>query len=288
MDIFFTDNIISVHKNGKEWLNKLPKLLEKLCADWGLILLSPFERLTYSYVVRVQHQNQTFVLKCTPPCERTNREIDWYLSGVKGCPSLLKYSKENGALLLEILEPGSSAKELVRANQDDEATRAIAFAIQNLETSEKLRDSFLHIREFDKAFLKLRPHVDATLVDKAQSLLKDLCKDTTTDCLLHGDIHHDNVLKSGKIWKVIDPHGYIGPKAFETGAMIRNPNDCFPDDKPLGMILNRRLDIMAEVLLYARDEIQAWSFVYTMIATAWSLGDHGEVPEEHLEILKLL
>lgn len=288
MDSFFTANIISVHINGKEWLDKLPKLLKKLCADWDLVLLSPFERLTYSYVVRVQHQGQNFVLKCTPPCERTNREMDWYLSGIKGAPLLLNSSKENGALLLELLDPGSSAKELVRSNQDDEATRAIAFAIQNLETSDPWKGSFPHIRDFDRNLSKLKPHVESILVDKAHDLLKDLCKDKTKDCLLHGDIHHDNVLKSGDTWKVIDPHGYVGPKAFETGAMVRNPYDCFPDDKSLDTILNRRLDLMAEVLSYPRDEIQAWSFLYTMIATAWGLEDHGEVPEKHLEILRLL
>ena len=284
----FSDNIVSVHKNGQDWLKNLPKLLKVLCSEWNLTLFSPFERLTYSYVVRVQYQGKISVLKCTPPCERTSREIDWYLAGVKGSPVLFKHSKEKGVLLLELLEPGVPAKDLVRRGLDDEATRAIAIAIQNLQTTSNANGSYPHIMNFDNDIAKLENHLDFILITKAQDLLRNLCKDSTKDQLLHGDIHHDNVLKSGNTWKVIDPHGYAGPIAFETGAMIRNPYDCFPKDKPLEQLLNRRIDILAELLPYSRIEIQAWSFVYTMIATAWSLVDHGEVPEEHVRILNIL
>jgi streptomycin 6-kinase len=47
--------------------------------------------------------------------------------------------------------------------------------------------------------------------------------DDTTRFLLHGDLHHWNILKnSSGGWKVIDPQGVIGPAFFECGRFIEN------------------------------------------------------------------
>ena len=41
--------------------------------------------------------------------------------------------------------------------------------------------------------------------------------------VLHGDLHHDNVLRHGDGWVVIDPHGYVGDAAVEPATMLYNP-----------------------------------------------------------------
>ncbi len=40
--------------------------------------------------------------------------------------------------------------------------------------------------------------------------------------MLHGDLHHDNILQNGNYWVVIDPKGLIGEPAYEVSSFIRN------------------------------------------------------------------
>lgn len=37
--------------------------------------------------------------------------------------------------------------------------------------------------------------------------------------MLHGDLQHRNILKSGDKWKAIDPHGIIAERVFETAPL---------------------------------------------------------------------
>lgn len=39
---------------------------------------------------------------------------------------------------------------------------------------------------------------------------------------LHGDLHHENILRHGDAWKVIDPKGLEGDPHFECVAWVRN------------------------------------------------------------------
>lgn len=79
----------------------------------------------------------------------------------------------------------------------------------------------------------------------------------------------------------------MGPRGFEVGAMIRNPYDCFPKG-PIGKILENRIAILSGKLPFTRAEVVEWSIIYTLIAAAWSLADHNEVPIEHIEISEQL
>jgi streptomycin 6-kinase len=46
--------------------------------------------------------------------------------------------------------------------------------------------------------------------------------------------------------------------------------------------------ILKEELPFDWKEIQGWAFAYTMMSTAWSVTDHGEIPRSHIEILEIL
>jgi len=285
-----SENIKSVHgEDGITWLSELSQNLREVENNWDIKIVKPFGNLTYSYVAMVETTDGQAVLKYTPTCKRTEQEIAWYIHGPSAAPIMLKSDSERGLLLLERLLPEGSAKDLVKLGKDDEATEAIASVVVELGSSRSTSDfSFLHISEFHKNLSSLTGYLDEEALDKALNMLKDLTLDKSKDCVLHGDLHHDNVLSSGDSWKAIDPHGYIGPRAFEVGAMIRNPHDCFPKTISLKAILTRRIDIMANNLPYSKKEIQAWSLIYTLVAASWSLTDHGEIPREHVEIAKAI
>ena len=284
----FVDNVSDVFgATGQKWINDLPAILDSLMQNWNAEPIAQFSNLTYSFVVRVKLKGgQEAVVKIAPPCGRTQSEIAWYRHNSVGTPKLLGFDMVRGALLLERLLPGHTLKQLIRENRDEEATEALAQVILKLSPSKG--ESFKHVRELVRDLDVLDGKVDARVLERARSIFRELTLDTSKDVCLHGDIHHDNVVASGSDWLLIDPHGYLGPRCFEVGAMIRNPYDVFPRYASMRKILGDRLRILQSNLPFSAEEISGWAYAYTILATAWSVGGHGEVPKEHIEILEVL
>lgn len=280
------NNIGAVHgDSGRRWLSSLPALLAELRNAWELGPLTPFENLTYSWVARTRLRHVDAVLKVTPPCDRATREIAWYQHQPAVSPRLLRSDTQKGALLITRLRPGTPMQAWVHQQRDDEATEGIARVIMGLSES-PIRDAsgFRHVSQFRTDLQRLGGAVPRALSEKALALLTELATPSSEDCLLHGDLHHGNVLRSGQTEKAIDPHGYVGPVAFEVGAMMRNPDDGFPRERTLSETLRRRLSVLTNALPFSRFEVSAWSFLCTLISASWAFTDHGELPKRHLEI----
>lgn len=65
-------------------------------------------------------------------------------------------------------------------------------------------------------------------LDSAEGMLAELCKKYTRQLLLHGDLHHENILKNEKGgYTVTDPKGVIGDPVFDLSRFIL---DEFRDD----------------------------------------------------------
>jgi streptomycin 6-kinase len=64
------------------------------------------------------------------------------------------------------------------------------------------------------------------LVELAEALFAELLASTQQEMLLHGDLHHTNILTAGRQpWLAIDPKGVIGEPAYEASVLctIRYP-----------------------------------------------------------------
>jgi streptomycin 6-kinase len=75
------------------------------------------------------------------------------------------------------------------------------------------------------------------LVEMAERLFDELLSSSSSCVLLHGDLHHLNVLKSQDGWKAIDPKGVAGEPAYEVCALLLNPISRHSND---GQIQRRR------------------------------------------------
>ena len=65
----------------------------------------------------------------------------------------------------------------------------------------------------------------ARLVEQAESLFRELLGSAEPSVLLHGDLHHFNILAGQRRpWLAIDPKGMAGEPAYEVGALLRNPD----------------------------------------------------------------
>ena len=93
--------------------------------------------------------------------------------------------------------------------------------------------------------------------------------------LLHGDLHHDNILSAERQpWLAIDPKGIVGEPAYEVGALLRNPWSVLLDMPQPGRILARRVDQLAEELGFDRARIVGWGIAQAVLSAWWCLEDH--------------
>lgn len=286
----FVKNIQATYgQEGVLWLKNLPHHLERLSVQWDFQLIHPVKNLSYNFVAIVKLPSGLAVLKTAPPAAQLIAEAEWLKAHKKSVPRIFHIDNENNAYLMEKIWPGTSLKHLVKEGKDEQATRIISQTILDLQSVVPLHlASYQSISEHIASLDFLRGHLDVHFIDSAKSIFRDLCASSTKNIILHGDLHHDNILQNDASWDVIDPLGYIGDPCAEVGSMIFNPLDCFPQHLPLQNIIQTRLRILSEMLPFDVGRIQAWAFCLTLRSAGWDVEGFGCPNYQTLEIAKIL
>ncbi len=271
---------------GRTWLLELPTLLLDIARRNGLSLAPPFPNLTYNYVApAIMADGTEAVLKVCVPNPEFNSEISalTHFNGV-GSVSLLHADASSGLLLLERLIPGEPLTIMALGDDasDDKATSIACNVIRSLTRKLPPTSPFRTTADLAQGFLRLRSRFGGgvgpfprDLVDLAERVWEELEATAQDAVLLHGDLHHDNIIycQPRGAWLAIDPKGYIGDPGFETGALLRNLwRDRCEVAEPEKR-LNRRLDKMSDELNIARSRIQQWGFCQAMLSVWWSYED---------------
>lgn len=263
--------------DGARWLERLPALLADIAVRWELMLGPPFE-LSYNYVTSVHRADGIpAVLKLGVVRPELQNEIDAlrHYDG-RGACRLLAADETIGALLLERLHPGHTLVAFAEAN-DEAATRAVAHVMARLWAPAPPNHRYRSVADLARSLADLRPHYDgttgpfpATLINRAEGLFAELLSSQAVPVVLHGDIHHLNILAAGtNEWCAIDPQGLIGEPAYEIGAFMRNPAPGIGDWSDLPRVLERRIAIFAEMLGLDRYRIHGWALAHTVLNAWW-------------------
>lgn len=201
------------------------------------------------------------------------------------------YRSTDRALLMERLQPGTPLAALSRGGRDDEATEIICDIAERLRALPLPRDSFPTIEQWGEGFRRHRARsghrlVSPALIDEAEQTYFDLCRTQGERVLLHGDLHHYNILRDAvRGWLVIDPKGVIGEPPFELGAALRNPFDCRELTADPAQLM-RRVGLMSRRLGYAPERVLRWHFAQGLLSVVW-LAEDGFADSEIASGLKL-
>lgn len=178
-----------------------------------------------------------------------------------------------GVVLLERLTPGNNLSTLSIEGRDDDATEIIADVIGRMSCVRPALQGIASARDLLPGFQKYR-HTDGSLmpiemVDRAERVFADLCDSQTDVRLLHGDLHHYNVLfDSRRGWVAIDPSAVQAEIEFEVGASLRNPYDA-PELLGRPETVLRRLEIYRKALGLDADRALRWAFSASVLAALW-------------------
>lgn len=179
---------------------------------WGVELEPPFELSNVSYVAPTKN-GAVLKVPWAGDDEAMHEADALKMWGGNGAVQLLRRSPR--ALLEERCVPGNDLSGL----SDIEATK-IAVDIA--------------LRLWRPATAPFRPVTAAVArwLDRAESERKELVPLARelfaevgggADWLVHGDLHHHNILQSGKRYVAIDPKPYLADREYDVPAFLWNP-----------------------------------------------------------------
>jgi streptomycin 6-kinase len=94
--------------------------------------------------------------------------------------------------------------------------------------------------------------------------------------LMHGDLHHFNVLAHAGAWYAIDPKGLSGDVHFEAAALLRNPFESLLAASDIAGLLGRRIERIARATGLDGGRLRDWGIVQTYgCASSGSAGWRG-------------
>jgi streptomycin 6-kinase len=280
----FEQRIIGVHgEAGRRWLQRLPETVNAYAGRWGLAVGPAFEPLSYNYVAQAVRSDGTdAVLKLGVANPLFTQEIAaLQLYDGRGAVRLFEADADEGALLLERLQPGMPLSELA---DDDEATLIAAATMQQLWRPLPAGHPFVPVATWAAGLGRLRARFGGgtgplrpDLVDRAEGLFAELLQDMDEAVLLHGDLHHTNIVSAQREpWLALDPQGAAGEPAYETGALLRNGFQHLPAAGERRRLQARRVALLAERLGLDRERILAWGVAQAVLSAWWDVEDNTE------------
>lgn len=281
-------------EDGEKWAAAFPEALSACVTAWELENITPLSNLSYNFIAAAETASgQAVILKMgVPNPELTTEVLALRAYNGRGAARLLDYDSVHSALLLERLSPGTELHRLGNNLQECETAARVMEQITILPPD---KHEFPSIAEWVEVFDETEQEVDpqayglpVAMLDTARGYAEELIRTTGQDWLLHGDLHHFNILyDEQRGWTAIDPKGVIGDKAYQTARFFFNPSpDLLSMPDPLA-VTRQRADIFSERLKLDRQRILRWAYVDCILSACWSI-DEGADPEYVVECARLI
>ena len=290
---FITTILNTYRDDGKRWLAELPALIDEASRRWGLTDITPVDNLSYNFVAYTNRPStalrstQGAVLKIgVPNPELTSEMAALRLFNGDGAARLLEADPERGMCLLEQLLPGEMLAALA---DDDQRTHIAADVMLRLWTPVPVGEPaprdlpFIKLSDWFAGLDGVRPHFGGgtgpfpqRILEMAEALIPELFAASSPPLLIHGDLHHFNILSSGRGWLAIDPKGVVGPPEYEVGPLLINPIPDFLRGEAAVRQAERRIAILSERLGFAPQCIRDWAICHAILSAWWDIEDSGE------------
>ena len=196
----------------------LARIADEIAGEWGLELGTPFALSRFSYVVPA---GRDAVLKITPADDdESDEEADalGHWSGA-GAPRLLRHDRARRALLIERARPGTDISRLA----DEDATGIAVGLGRRLwrPAGAPFRWIGDHVPVWLEQAERSATEARRALLPVARRLYGEL--DVRRVTLVHGDLHHHNILDAGDRHLAIDPKPMLGEPEFDVPSFLWNP-----------------------------------------------------------------
>ena len=269
-------------------LRPLVERVEERVREWHILVHKTLDTES-SFIAFGRRHHQPVVLKVL------RQQGDEWSSGevlevFDGQGMVRVYEYVGGAVLLEQLNPGTPLAGMALNGQDEEATEILADVMQRMSHPRTSSTAFITVQNWGKGFERYLASGDKQiphdLVAQGQRTYLNLCASQQEVQLLHGDLHHYNVLFDvDRGWVAIDPKGVVGEVEYEIGAALRNPYES-PELFASPETVERRIKRYEAKLKLNADRALAWGFAQAVLSAIWSVED-GFTVDAHNPSLRL-
>jgi streptomycin 6-kinase len=200
----------------------------------------------------------------------------------EGAVRILKYD-ENALLMERALSDKPSLKDMVGNGQDDEATLLICNVAEKLHVYKKLAPPELTYLQdwFDELWLAASQY--GGILKACAIVANELFQSPEEIVVLHGDLHHENVLHTSAGWAAIDPKGLIGERGFDYANILCNPDEQTALTKGR---LSKQAAVIAKAVELDHARFLKWIIAWAGLSASWIMND-GEDAKFKLTIAEL-
>ncbi len=262
-------------QRGRDWVDALPALVDHAIATWQLSDCRLFEPLSVNLICLAHSSiHGDVVLKLGVPQTEVSTEMRLLaLWDGQGACRLHAADPNRGMMLLERLQPGTDLTGLPTTQERSLiAARLMARLHRPAPPDHGLP---LYAERLAAAFARARRDGWGCLdlIAEAEARIRP---DGPQQVLLHGDLHHWNILQAGAHeWRAIDPHGVVGPAAVGPARFIQNEFSLV-DEAAWPAMLTTMTSIFADVLGETPRSIATAAFIDMVLSLCWSFEDHAD------------
>lgn len=263
-------------------------MFESHLARWGLIPDGDPITTAAARLLPVLRGNEPAMLKLSDAeDERLGGVLMTWWDG-DGAARVL--AQDDAAILLERATGPASLAEMARSGRDDEACRILCAAAARLHAPRpKPRPELVPLASWFRDLEPAAAGHGGILVRSAEAA-RALLAEPREVAVLHGDLHHDNVLDFGpRGWLAIDPKRLVGERGFDFANIFTNPDLADPT-RPVATEpgrFARRLEVVVEASGLERQRLLRWILAWTGLSAAWYLGDDDPLAAIDLAIAAL-
>ncbi|PPH00137.1 kinase [Rathayibacter sp. AY1F6] len=258
-------------ERGREWLDRLPLLVDRQCERWGLTVDGESIHGSNALVVPVLRGPQVAVLRLAPLGDDVATEVaalaHW---DGRGVVRLLDAAPDAGASLLERLDHTRSlADEPLAAAVVTlgELTRLLAIPAPAAAPSTRTiaREA---VEPFPKEWDALGQPTSRILLEEAVRTASWLAERDAPSTSVDGDLHFEQVLAGGRYpWTVVDPVLLQGDGEYDVGRVLWSRPDELDTDRDV-LTAFKAFVTAADV---PAERARAWAIVRSMSYLLWGL-----------------
>ncbi|WP_462413564.1 aminoglycoside phosphotransferase family protein [Neobacillus sp. Marseille-QA0830] len=267
-------------EEGRDWLKTLESRVQTCANKWELKLNGPVHNLSYHYVIKaVDAKGIPVILKMgVPNFDFQNEIMTLEAYNGEGCARLINSDPITGAMVLEQMIPGTMLSDEADENQAiihyAKVWKAIRRPLPVNSHYPSILDWAAGLKRYQNQFPNDQGPIPSEMVHIAQGCFDFLTKTSEGNELLHGDLHHENILYSKNHgWIAIDPKGVAGDRYFDLISFLINQLHHQPNPKE---VLKQRIESLVDLLELERERLLKAGIAMSILSACWGLEDQSE------------
>lgn len=262
------------------------KRLQTACGRWNLTEIDCVYEKENSGVYRAESvEFGPVILKIHPDTSLSGEYKALMEMGGEVCCKVYAFDGGSGLLLEERIAPGTPLRETAAWE-----SRAASFG-QVFETIHVVPECGTAYPSYldwvRKAYTSVADQGNQELsggMHLAVAIAEELFGKYPERFLLHGDLHHDNILKDEMgNYRIIDPKGVVGPPIFDIPRFVLNELDDGGDSLRRAH-MERVVRDLSGLLDYPEDDVCRLFFMEVMLANAWCFESGEEIAGKDLKL----